>query len=267
MHSTASDGVLSPPALVAAAAAAGLATIAVTDHDTVSGLGEARHAAQRLGVTLINGIEVTAVDSGRDVHVLAYWFDPDHHELTAFLERQRADRVRRVREIAERLDAAGVPIDAEPILRGAEVGGRSVGRPHVADALLAAGHVATINEAFDRYLGRGCAAFVPRHGASPAEVVRTIAAAGGICSLAHPGSTKLDERIGPLAAAGLAAIEVAHPDHDPAAEQRYRRLAAQLGLAVSGGSDFHGEGRNHRSVLGGVTLPPADFQHLRGHRA
>ena len=90
MHSTASDGVLSPPALVAAAAAAGLATIAVTDHDTVSGLGEARHAAQRLGVTLINGIEVTAVDSGRDVHVLAYWFDPDHHELTAFLERQRA---------------------------------------------------------------------------------------------------------------------------------------------------------------------------------
>ena len=267
MHSTASDGVLSPTALVTAAAAAGLTTIALTDHDTVGGLAEARQAAQQFGLTLIDGIEVTAVESGRDVHVLAYFFDPQHHELTACLDRQRLDRVRRVGEIAGRLAAAGAPIDPEPILRDARLSGRSVGRPHVADALVAAGHVATINEAFDRYLGRGCAAFVPRQGTPAAEVVRTVAAAGGICSLAHPGSTKLDELIRPLAAAGLAALETAHPDHDPAAEQKYRGLAAQLGLDVSGGSDFHGEGRNHRSILGGITLPSADFQHLLERRA
>lgn len=266
MHSTASDGVLSPAALVAAAAAAGLTTIALTDHDTASGLPEARQAAQRLGLELVNGIEVTAVEAGRDVHVLAYFFDPEHAGLAAFLERQRADRVRRVREIAGRLAAAGTPIDAEPILRDAQLAGRSVGRPHVADALVAAGHVATVSEAFDRYLGRGCAGFVPRQGASAADLVRTVAAAGGICSLAHPGSTKMDGLIGPLATAGLAALEVAHPDHDPAAEQKYRGLAARLGLAVTGGSDFHGEGRNHRSVLGGVRLPAADFQQLLERR-
>jgi predicted metal-dependent phosphoesterase TrpH len=267
MHSTASDGVLSPTALVAAAAAAGLTTIALTDHDTVSGLAEACQAADRAGLALIAGIEVTAVQAGRDVHVLAYFVDPEHRELAAFLARQREDRVRRVREMSARLAAAGVPIDAERILHATRAGGRSVGRPHVADALVAAGHVATINEAFDRYLGRGCAAFVPRIGASAADVVRTMRAAGGVCSMAHPGLTRMDELIPALVSAGLAALEAAHPDHDAATEQKYRAMAAQLGLAVSGGSDFHGQDRNHRSTLGGVTLPPADFQHLLARRA
>ena len=195
------------------------------------------------------------------------FFDAADAALTAFLEAQRVDRVRRVREMAGRLASAGARIDAEPILRLASTGGRSVGRPHVAEALVAAGHVATINEAFDRYLGRGCPAFVPRLGAPAAQVVRIVAAAGGICSLAHPGTTCVDELIPELATAGLAALEATHPDHDPGTGQRYRAMAAQLGLAVSGGSDFHGECRHHRSALGAISLEARDFQGLLERRA
>jgi predicted metal-dependent phosphoesterase TrpH len=265
LHTTASDGMLAPGALVEAAARAGLATIAVTDHDTVAGLAEARRAAEAHGLTLVDGIEVTAVEGGRDVHVLAYFFDQADPALNDFLAAQRADRVRRVNEMTVRLAAAGVPIDAEPIVRLASSGG-SVGRPHVAAALVAAGHVATVDDAFDRYLGHSCPAFVPRLGAPAADVVRTVAAAGGICSLAHPGTTRMDALIPGLAAAGLAALEAAHPDHDAGTEQKYRAMAAQLGLAVSGGSDFHGEGRHHRSALGAVCLGPADFQGLLDRR-
>jgi 3',5'-nucleoside bisphosphate phosphatase len=266
MHTTASDGVLSPTALVEAAAAAGLTTIAVTDHDTVAGLEEARTAAEAHGIRLVPGIEVTAVESGRDVHVLGYLFDAGSPGLSEFLEGQRADRIRRVREMSARLEGAGVPIDTEPIIRLAGARGRSVGRPHVADALVAAGHVSSVNDAFDRYLGRGCPAFVARLGAPAGDVVRIVTAAGGICSLAHPGTTRVDELIPSLAAAGLAALEATHPDHEPATEQRYRAVAAQLGLAVSGGSDFHGGIRHHRSALGLVTLPPHDFQDLLSRR-
>jgi predicted metal-dependent phosphoesterase TrpH len=266
VHTTASDGMLSPAALVEAAAHAGLTTIAITDHDTVAGLDEARAAADARGITLVTGIELTAVEGGRDVHVLGYFFDADDRALNDFLEAQRADRVRRVREMADRLAAAGARIDAEPILRLACRGG-SVGRPHVAEALVAARHVATINEAFDRYLGRGCPAFVSRIGAPAAQVVRTIAAAGGICSLAHPGTTRVDELVPTLAAAGLAALEATHPDHDAGAEGKYRAMAAGLGLAVSGGSDFHGEGRHHRSALGAISLAARDYQGLLERRA
>jgi predicted metal-dependent phosphoesterase TrpH len=262
MHTTASDGMLSPTALVDAAAAAGLTTISVTDHDTVAGLAEARAAAERHGLTFIDGIELTAVEQERDVHVLGYGFDPADSGLAAFLKRQREDRVRRVRAITERLAAAGARIDPEPILRLALVEGRSVGRPHVAAALVAAGHVQTSNEAFDRYLGRGCPGFVARVGASAADVVRSVRAAGGWCSLAHPGLTRMDELIPGLAAAGLTALEARHSDHDPSTEEKYRRMAATLGLLVTGGSDFHGDPSHDRGGLGSVTLPAADFRLL-----
>ena len=257
---------LSPAALVDAAAAAGLTTIAITDHDTVAGLAEARDAASRRGLTLIDGIEITAVEQGRDVHMLGYFFDPDAAGLTAFLKLQRIDRVRRVRAMTERLAAAGVPIDPDPILRLALVDGRSVGRPHVAAALIAAGHVQTTNEAFDRYLGKGCAGFVARVGVTASEIVRTVGSAGGWCSLAHPGLTKMDELIPTLAAAGLTAIEARHPEHDAAAEARYRGMAARLGLLVTGGSDYHGDPSHHRPGFGTVTLPAADFSRLPARR-
>lgn len=197
----------------------------------------------------------------RDVHVLGYFIDTASPSLRTFLTRQRQDRVRRVTEMAERLAGIGCAIDVSSILEAA-ASGRSVGRPQIADALAAAGHVQTRKEAFDRFLGFDGAAYVPRFGASPADVVAIIHDAGGLASLAHPGVTARDALIAPLAAAGLDALEVRHSDHDQVAEARYRALASQLGLLVTGGSDYHGESGHRAGRLGTVGLPADDFARL-----
>ena len=208
------------------------------------------------------GIEISTVADGRDVHVLAYFIDTASPGLIAFLDRQREDRLRRVRMMEERLAALGAPIDIDPVLADARCG-RSVGRPQIATALVVAGHVRTRDEAFDRFLGFGGPAFIPREGASPEQVVAIVHAAGGVASLAHPGVTRRDHLIPSLAAAGLDAIEVRHSDHDEATEVRYRAEARAHGLLVSGGSDFHGPAGHRIARLGIVTLPQADFNRLR----
>lgn len=264
LHTTASDGLLTPRELVARVAAAGISTMAVTDHDTVAGLAEAREAAAARGITLVPGIEITAVDGGRDVHVLGYFFDPASRPLEQFLEAQRTDRVRRIRAMADRLAALGCPVEVEPLVTSAtSQSGRSLGRPQLADALVASGFARDRTDAFDRLLGNSGPAYVPRQGATPAAVIALIARAGGIASLAHPGLLKDDACIPGLASQGLVALEVRHSDHDPETEARYRALAAVLGLAVSGGSDFHGETGHRADRLGTVTLPAADFAALR----
>jgi predicted metal-dependent phosphoesterase TrpH len=262
LHTTASDGLLAPPDLVALAAASKLTVISVTDHDTVAGLASARAAAARVGIQLIPGIEVTAVRDGQDVHVLGYFIDPDSAALGEFLAGQRANRVRRVQDIGARLQALGMPIDVGALLAGAQAGGRSIGRPAVADALVAAGHAAGRDEAFERWLGRGRPAFVPRRGASGRDVIQVIHAAGGIASLAHPGLLAQDDWVPDLVEVGLDAIEVWHSDHTPEDVARYDALAARYRLARSGGSDYHGAGVHRESRLGSVTLPPAEFAAL-----
>jgi predicted metal-dependent phosphoesterase TrpH len=223
----------------------------------------ARDTACSAGVELIPGIEVTAVEDGRDTHVLGYFIETASVPLQAFLEGQRADRLRRVAVIRDRLAALGCPIDADVILEDAERG-RSVGRSQIADALLEAGHVRTRDEAFGRFLAPGGPAYVPRMGAAAAEVIRLIHEAGGIASLAHPGTSGCDHLIPGLAAMGLDAIEARHADHDADTEARYRRLADGLRLVVTGGSDFHGETSAHRAAkLGVITLPPGDLERLR----
>lgn len=263
LHTTASDGGLAPAGLVTLAAAAGLRTISVTDHDTTAGLAEARGAAEAAGVRLVSGIEITAVEEGKDVHVLGYFFDARSDGLRSFLETQRADRLRRVVEIGERLRSLGlaVPLDLL-VARARRHPDRSIGRPQVADALVEAGHAADRRDAFDRLLGAGRPAFVPRRGPTVARVIEILAAAGGIASLAHPGLTNIDHGIARFADNGLAAIEARHSDHDAATEARYRRMASDLGLAVSGGSDFHADPSQHIAGLGFVTLPPEDFAAL-----
>lgn len=263
LHTTASDGALAPRDLVARAAAAGITVLSVTDHDTTAALTAARAEANARGVSLVNGIEITAVESDRDVHVLGYFFDDREPVLEAFLEAQRADRRRRVAEIASRLAALGCAIDYRALIDRAGDSGRSIGRPHVADALVNAGHARDRSDAFDRLIGAGSPAFVPRQGASVAEVVRVIADAGGIASLAHPGLCRRDDLIPGLVAAGLAALEARHSDHDSATETHYRRLAAAHGLAVSGGSDFHGDDGHHAGNLGVITLAEDDFADLQ----
>ena len=266
LHTTASDGRLDPTALVSLAARSGLRVIAVTDHDTVAGLAEARGAADREQLRLVDGIEITAVEAGRDVHVLGYFMNPSDSGLARFLEQQRAARVDRTREIGKRLCDLGYTIDVDALLAAVACSGRSIGRPAIADALVASGHAIDRQDAFDRWLGTDGPAFVARKGPSLADVVAAIAAAGGIASLAHPGLLGLDDEIPAFASAGLQAIEACHRDHDAAAEARYRAIASSLGLAVSGGSDFHGEHERVRSGVqarpGCVVLPEGDFAAL-----
>jgi hypothetical protein len=265
LHTTASDGLLTPAALVARIAAVGISVFSVTDHDTVAGLAEARVEADARSLELIPGIEITAVEHGRDVHVLGYFFDPGSAQLASFLEAQRRDRVRRARAMVERLGDLGFPIDAEPMLSAAAADpGKSIGRPQIADALIAAGHARDRDDAFDRLLGNGCPAYLPRRGASAEEVIAILARAGGIASLAHPGPARIDDlMIARLAGAGLAALEARHSDHDAATEDRYRALAASLGLAVSAGSDFHGDYGHRPALLGAITLTDAELSALR----
>ena len=263
LHTTASDGRLAPAEVSALAAAAGLAVIAVTDHDTVAGLAEARTAAQAHGLRLVDGIEITAVDRARDVHVLGYFFDPANRALMRFLDRQRAARFDRVRAIAARLTTLALFVDAEALIRTAIGNGRTVGRPAIADALVAGGHAVDRQDAFDRWLGQGKPAYVERCGPAVADAIEAIAGAGGIASLAHPGLLGLDDEIARFAANGLDALEACHRDHDAAAEARYRAYAAQLDLAISGGSDFHGEHERTRAGVpsrpGAVTLTGDEF--------
>jgi predicted metal-dependent phosphoesterase TrpH len=261
LHSTASDGRLRPSELVRQSAAAGLTVISLTDHDTISGLEEARRSASEVGIRLINGIEITAIERGRDVHVLGYFFDSRAPVLLKFLEGQRQERIRRVREIAVRLAQLGCPVDIESAI-DALPPGASIGRPALADALVDAGHATDRRDAFDRLLGYGCPAFVPRTGPTLAGVVEKIRTAGGIASLAHPGLTAMDEDIPRFVAAGLSALEARHSDHCPDTEQWYRHLATALGLVVTGGSDFHADPAHHANVLGGVSLSPEDFAAL-----
>jgi hypothetical protein len=265
LHTTASDGTLSPSELVLRARAAGLSIFSITDHDTTAGFEAASAAAREAGLELIPGIEISAVADGRDVHVLGYFIDTSSARLRDFLGRQRHERLRRIREIGERLASLGVSVDLEPIAAEAALG-RSVGRPQIAAALLAAGHVATRDEAFTRFLESGGPAFVARCGSRPEEVIGIIHEAGGIASVAHPGLTRRDDLLPALVAAGLDALEARHSDHDAVMEARYRALARELGLAVSGGSDFHGDCGHRISILGQVTLPPEDLAALRGRR-
>lgn len=263
-HTTASDGTSSPADLVNEAQAAGITTMAVTDHDTTAGIAPARAEAERRGLALVTGIEITAILDGRDVHTLGYFFDEQDAALLEFLARQRDTRRQRVLEMGRRLDALGVPVKLEEILATVSTdSGRAVGRPLIAAAMVRAGYVTDIADAFDRYLGQGQPAYVERMGASPADVIERITRAGGLASIAHPARARVDHGLEGFVDAGLHAIEVYHPDHEPDDVERYRAFARDHRLLVTGGSDYHGMGSGRTSGLGRVNLPQKDFDRLQ----
>jgi predicted metal-dependent phosphoesterase TrpH len=261
LHTTASDGLLQPSELVDMAWRAGIKTMSVTDHDTVAAVAEVAAAAKASSLGFVPGIEITAIHQHRDVHMLGYFFDPHDAELSTFLERQRSDRMRRATAMADRLAEMGKPIDRDKLLTP-RPGGRSFGRPMLARALVKAGHVIDARQAFDQLIGEGKPAFVPRTGPDPADVISIVLKAGGIVSLAHPGLLKRDDLIPGMVDSGLAAIEAFHSDHDSAATRHYLELAERLGIAVSGGSDYHGEKERRRAAFGTVGLSPELFQRL-----
>jgi len=199
--------------------------------------------------------------------MLGYFLNAEDKALNDFLVAQRADRRRRIEDMLSRLETLGIVLDREALMRQADGKGKSIGRPVIARALIAGGHVRDMSEAFDKYLSPDRPAFVPRLGASPADVAALINRAGGVASLAHPGKLGIDDLIPPLAEAGLDAVEVFHPDHDRAATKRYQETAARLGLLVSGGSDDHGPGSDRRETLGTVSLPREAFEQLTARAA
>jgi 3',5'-nucleoside bisphosphate phosphatase len=264
IHTTASDGRSSPEDLVQAAVRARLRTISVTDHDTVAALDRVSVACARAGIEWVPGIEITAVLDNVDVHVLGYFLDHHSPILTTFLDAQVTDRRRRVRAMIDKLDAIGVHVDADDVLGGhGRLDARWIGRPLLARALLRAGHVRTTREAFDLYLAEDRAAWVPRNAPSPGRVIELIHAAGGLASLAHPGLIGHDEWIPPIAAAGLDALEVYYIEHSPEMTTHYRVLAERLGLAMTGGSDYHGDPSHGPARPGSVSLPDEAYQALK----
>jgi len=248
-HSTASDGTQSPADVVLAAGEAGLDVVALTDHDTTAGWDEAAEAAQLVGVALVRGTEVSARSRGISVHLLSYLQDPTHPALVAELDKTRDARLGRARAIVDLL-AADYPITWDDVLAQAK-DAVVVGRPHLADALVANGVVADRDAAFARLLRADGPYHVPHYAPAAPDAVRAIRAAGGVPVFAHPGADARgrivpDAVFDELAAAGLGGIEVHHRDHSPQQRERLTAIAERLGLLVTGSSDYHGDGKANR---------------------
>ncbi|WP_371602895.1 PHP domain-containing protein [Streptomyces sp. NBC_01220] len=256
-HSTASDGTDTPAELVRNAAAAGLDVVALTDHDTVRGHAAAK-AALPEGLTLVTGAELSCRLDGVGLHMLAYLFDPDEPELARERELVRDDRVPRARTMVRKLRELGVPVEWEQVARIA--GDGSVGRPHIATALVELGVVETVSDAFTpEWLADGGRAYAEKHELDPFDAIRLVKAAGGVTVFAHPAAVKRgdvvpESSMAKLTAAGLDGIEVDHMDHDEPTRARLRGLARELGLLTTGSSDYHGSRKT--VALGEYTTDP-----------
>ena len=259
-HSNRSDGTESPADLVKRALSEGLDVLGLTDHDTTEGWDEAVDAAEGTGLRLIRGIEVSCVFAGYGVHLLAYLPDPTYPPLARELQRVLDGRNSRLPATLERLRALGIDIDVHDVRR---VAGETaaMGRPHVADALVELGVVRDRNEAFNTYLGPQGPAYVHRYAADLEDMIGTVAAAGGVTVLAHPWASRHDhsaldaEGIAGLRDVGLSGLEVDHEDHDPATRAALRAVARDLGLVVTGSSDYHGLGKVDHDLGCNTTAP------------
>ena len=245
MHSTASDGARAPEDVASAAHAAGLAAIALTDHDTVAGVGAARAAGARLGLRVITGVELSAEDESREIHILGLHLERLELIEVAMTE-FRATRIDRARRMVEALNRLGVPVSVESVF--ALAGGGAVGRPHVARAVVAGGWAADPREVFDRWLGNGRPANVPKQRLDVSQAIRLIHDAGGLAMVAHPGVDCNRTRIERLVGLGLDGLEVRHPSHSADEIRRLGAMVEHFHLVPSGGSDWHGAPDGPRTI-------------------
>jgi 3',5'-nucleoside bisphosphate phosphatase len=266
-HSTASDGIYSPTELLHRAKDIGLRVVALTDHDSTDGLLEAAQVASKLDIELIPGIEINTDVAGGEVHVLGYFPEYERPAFQAVLKVLRDARERRGQRMVELLNEQGIAVSWE---RVREIAQGSVGRPHVAKALLEAGYVKTIGEAFDTYIGKGCYAYVPRYRLTPVDAVRLIVSANGLPVIAHPielpGLAELRSWLPELCEAGMAGLETYYGPYTTAEEQALRALADEFHLIPTGGTDFHGPGI-HPTPLGGRPVPPEAVERLKAEAA
>lgn len=264
LHTFYSDGTDSPASLVTRAHHLGLACIALTDHDTLDGIEQTRAAAEQAGLEFIVGVEITAHSGETELHILGYLVDASHTGLAQLLARSRESRRERVEQICSRLQELGLPLSSDAVFALAGVG--SCGRPHVARALREAGMVASVQEAFHRFLGRGKPAFVPKWKPTVAEAIAAIHDAHGVAVLAHPALANMDDRMETLRHMGIRGLEVWHSSHNRDAVARYKKLAEDLGLLITGGSDCHGLTKD-APTMGTVKLPYKYVQALKAARA
>lgn len=258
VHSTASDGTLTPSQVVQRAAANGVSVLALADHDSLEGLAEARAAARASGVQLVPAVELSAHAPGEDsIHLLGYFISDNDPGLNRLLAVMREARHKRAHQMVESLREAGFSIDVATVLTLSA--GGAVGRSHVARALVSAGHASSVGDAFERLIGRGRPFYVSKEVMEPCEVIAVIKNAGGLAVLAHPGVNGLEHLVAPLVDCGLDGIEAYHSDHSPARCRFYARLAADRGLLVTAGSDFHGPDAPNPDI-GSVGLPLDDVE-------
>jgi 3',5'-nucleoside bisphosphate phosphatase len=250
-HTTAPDGVLSPTAVVEAAARVNLSAIAITDHDSISGVAEAERAGARLGVRIVTGVELSAHFDGDEYHLLGLHI-ADRARIERDLEIFREERIERARRMVGVLNTHDMPITLDAVLEQAGPG--AVGRPHVARALMAGGWVRDFRDAFDRWLGWGKPAYVEKVELTVVQAIELLHACGGLAVWAHPGDLATETRLGKLKGLGLDAVEVLHPSHPQALAERIYERAEKLDLLPSGGSDWHGAAEGPRQ-LGGQLVP------------
>ena len=264
-HSRASDGEFPAAEVAERARAAGLGVWALCDHDTVAGLADARAAADGLGLRLVPGIELSAFLDAKEIHLLGHFIDPAHPSMTEFEDLLAARRRVRMQEIVEKLALLGVRLRVEDIEKWS--GGKTIGRPHVARAIVETGAVSSVKEAFDRFLGEGKPAYVPRYRLEASDAVALVRGAGGTTTVAHPGVSRLERyELGRLRAAGVDGLEVIHVDHVPSQREKYLRIADDLGFVPTAGSDYHGISVAPDRKLGDVTMPPEDLARLEARR-
>lgn len=263
LHTRFSDGSYTPSELVDAAAKAGLRAIALTDHDHTGGLDEARRRAQRYRLEVLTGVEINTVWRDRELHVLGYCFDESLDWWNALMSAQRDARNRRMERFVARLQDLGLPITMADVTRVA--GDGALGRPHLAQALVARGLAGSEQAAFDRWLSSKAPGYVPREGMSPAEAIRAIRKAGGVASLAHPRGLPLEAEntLGELVSAGLGALEAIHPAHPPVLREYYRSMAEANGLLWTGGSDDHGPRGGRPARIGTESVPYSVVEALK----
>jgi predicted metal-dependent phosphoesterase TrpH len=264
-HSLASDGEYAAGEVAEHAAAAGLRVWGLCDHDTVAGLTAAQQAADRVGIRFVPGIELSAFLDRREIHLLGHFVDPEHPGLKRFEDFLAERRRERMGQIVQRLATLGVTLRAQDIEKHS--GGKTIGRPHVAKAIVETGAVSSVKEAFDRFLGEGRPAYVQRYRLEADEAVRLVRAAGGTTTIAHPGVSGLERGdLERLRAAGVEGLEVLHADHNPSVREKYRRLAEALDLVPTAGSDFHGPAISPDRHFGDVTMTGADLARLEARR-
>jgi predicted metal-dependent phosphoesterase TrpH len=260
LHSYCSDGTDSPEELARKARRAGLSCISLVDHDTVEGVPACLEEGRLLGLEVIPGIELTAEHEGCEVHILGYMLDWERPELREKLQELRKNRVERIYTMLEKLEEAGITLAPEAVFSLAKQG--TVGRLHLARAMVNAGIVSHVSEAFQRYIGDKCPAYVGHFMLTPGDAIRLIAGSGGISVLAHPYSLNNDDLIGYLAKQGLRGLEVYYPEHSQSMINFYLRVAAEFNLLVTGGSDYHGAAKPEL-VLGEFKLPYELVQKLK----